>query len=77
MSKLREYRIEAGISQQAFADAVGVRKGTISRIENGTRVPSFSLLSRIVAQTNGRVTPNDFLPEQQNGVEPVGEDASS
>lgn len=61
MSKLREYRATHGLTQSELAAAVGVKKATISRIENGERTPSMSLVSRICEATKGELTANDFM----------------
>lgn len=61
MSKLREYRTAKGLTQSELAEAVGVKKATISRIENGERTPSMSLVSRICEATKGELTANDFM----------------
>lgn len=65
MSKLREYRQAQGLSQEEFAKGVRVRKATISRIENGQRVPSVGLISRICEFSKGALTANDFVPSVQ------------
>ena len=61
MSKLREYRQSQGLSQEQFAKSVHVRKATISRIENGQRVPSVGLISRICEVSKGALSANDFI----------------
>lgn len=61
MSKLREYRAAHGLTQSDLAERVGVKKATISRIENGERTPSMSLVSRICSATKGELTANDFM----------------
>ena len=62
MSKLREYRIARGLSQQDLAASVGVKKSAISRIEKGKRVPSMGLVSRIVEVSEGELCADDFMP---------------
>jgi DNA-binding XRE family transcriptional regulator len=62
MTKLREYRIARGLSQQSFAASVGVKKATISRIEKGKRVPSMGLVARIVEISDGELSADDFMP---------------
>ena len=63
MSKLREYRIAKGLSQQDLAASVGVKKAAISRIEQGKRVPSMGLVARIVEISGGELSANDFMPD--------------
>lgn len=62
MSKLRSFRESRGLSQEELAKSVGVEKATISRIENGHRVPSMGLVSRLCEVSGGALTANDFMP---------------
>lgn len=62
MSKLREYRAFKGLSQEDFAKSVGVQKATISRIEQGKRIPSMTLVSRMVEASDGFLRADDFMP---------------
>lgn len=64
MSKLREYRLSQGLSQEEFAKSVLVRKATISRIENGQRMPSVGLQARIRSISNGALSADDLLPSK-------------
>jgi transcriptional regulator with XRE-family HTH domain len=61
MSKIREYRQSIGLSQEAFALALNVRKATISRIETGKRTPSVGLITRICEFSAGALTANDLI----------------
>lgn len=61
MSKLREYRKRNRISLEKLGEIVGVKKATLSRIENGTRSPSLGLVRRLCEATGGELTPNDFV----------------
>lgn len=62
MSALDAYLKDNGISNAAFAKKVGASEATISRLRSGKQTPSFPLVARIAAETDGSVTPNDFLP---------------
>lgn len=42
-TNLREYRLNKKLKQQELADLVGVRRETISHLENGTYNPSLKL----------------------------------
>lgn len=69
MSKLRAYRTAKGLSQEDFAKSVGVQKAAISRIEQGKRVPSMGLVSRIVEASGGELCADDFMPTtEQSGA---------
>ena len=42
-TKIREYRVKLGISQEELAERVGVRRETIVHLENGRYNPSLRL----------------------------------
>jgi transcriptional regulator with XRE-family HTH domain len=65
MSKLREYRLSKGLSQEDVAKAVGVQKAMISRIEQGKRVASMGLVARLVEMAGGELKADDFMPRAQ------------
>ena len=45
--KLREIRMQRGLSQAEIANIIGVRQPIISRIEKGTHIPTWRNLERI------------------------------
>lgn len=45
--KLRGYRVEQGLSQNALAEKSGIDRKTVNRIENGHFSPSLSTLFRL------------------------------
>lgn len=47
--RLKNYRIEQGLTIQELADLSGVSKGMISQVENGRSIPSLTLLLSIVS----------------------------
>ena len=51
-TKLREYRILAGMRQDELAEAVGVRRETIIRLEKGQYNPSLKLATDIAKVFN-------------------------
>lgn len=63
-NRIRELRLEAGLSQQALGDAVGTSKMTISDLERGSMQLTQDYMRRI-AQALG-VVPADLLPAQDN-----------
>jgi DNA-binding XRE family transcriptional regulator len=48
-TKLRKAREDAGFTQEAAGEAVGVIKQTISNIECGVALPSANVLARLCA----------------------------
>lgn len=65
MSKLRDFRKSKEMTQADLARKVGVRKPTISRIESGARVPSVSLIRRLIEFSGGELTADDLLATPQ------------
>lgn len=47
VNRVRERRVQAGMSQAALAAAVGVSRQTVISIENGRYLPSLPLAFRI------------------------------
>lgn len=62
--KLAVYLADNGISLSAFAKSVGAKNArTIQRYTKHGRVPSGTMMARIMAATDGVVRPNDFFPD--------------
>jgi transcriptional regulator with XRE-family HTH domain len=59
---LRRYRRKVGITLETLAVRVGATKATLSRIECGSRFPSIALVGRLVAESEGLLRADDFLP---------------
>lgn len=57
---LSEWLTKNQIADTAFADRIGVSRQALHRYKNGRR-PEWSVLERIVRETEGAVTPNDFI----------------
>jgi len=64
---LTDYREQIGLSQREVARRVGVSRWTINSIEVGRRLPSLSLIARLVTVTKGAVCADDFLPSRVGG----------
>jgi len=62
---LQEYLSQNEIPPSRLADKAGVPASTISRILSGDRKPGLEVMKKIMAATDGNVTPNDFLPVQE------------
>lgn len=60
---VRRRRSEAGYSQEAFADAVGVHRTFVSTVERGQSNVSLDTLERIAAALHARV--GDLLLEAE------------
>lgn len=58
---LRQYLDESGLSATEFAGRIGVTPMAVSRYLGRERVPRAGVLARIIAETNGKVTANDFF----------------
>jgi transcriptional regulator with XRE-family HTH domain len=59
---LTRYRKARGLTIDALAAKIGTSKATISRLEGGLQDPSFALVRRIIAETDGEVSADDFVP---------------
>jgi len=62
LSALKTYRERKGLSLAELAVEAKTTPATLSRIENGKRQPSVTLIKRLIAATGGEVTANDFFP---------------
>ena len=49
---ISEARLQTGLTQKQLADLIGTKQPGIARIENGTTLPSLSLLKRIALAIN-------------------------
>jgi transcriptional regulator with XRE-family HTH domain len=58
---LAEWLQKNGVSQDEFADRIKCDRTSVTRYVNGRRMPRREVLARIVAETSGAVTANDFL----------------
>lgn len=63
-NRIRELRLEAGLSQQALGDAAGTSKMTVSDLERGSMALTQDYMRRI-AEVLG-VLPGDLLPFREN-----------
>lgn len=57
---LASYLEENNLTATAFADRIGVAIATVTRAARGEIMPSPETMKRIMQETNGKVTPNDF-----------------
>jgi putative transcriptional regulator len=57
--RLKFYRIESGLSQQALSDYAGVDRKTVNRIENGHFSPNIETLLRLATALD--VTPAEIF----------------
>ena len=59
-----EARTSQNITQKELAERTGINQADISKLENGTRNPSVSLLKRL-AEGMGMVLKIEFVPKQK------------
>ena len=52
IERIKEKRLELGLSQEQFANKIGVTQGAISMIENGERTPSLEMITKIATALN-------------------------
>jgi len=64
-SKIAELRAQHRISASALAEAVGVSRGYLSRVENGRQVPSLVLLDAIAREFDAEL--GDFFDTRSTG----------
>lgn len=58
---LTEYLAANNLTASAFAERLDVPPSTVIRLIKGERSPRLELLRKIMAATDGEVTPNDFV----------------
>jgi transcriptional regulator with XRE-family HTH domain len=64
MMNLDTYLRTANKTQEAFADEIGVRQATISRLKRGKR-PSLDLAARIERATGGAIPASSWITEHR------------
>jgi predicted transcriptional regulator len=62
--KLAEYLAEKGLNHREFADRIGVSAEAVRLYLTGDRTPRRGVVQAIAAQTDGRVTANDFFMQE-------------
>lgn len=60
MKKLSKYLSKKKLSQQKFAEMIGVTQAAVNRYVNGVQKPEENIMVKIFEITKGEVTPNDF-----------------
>ena len=70
--RITELREQRGLSQYQLATAVGVSSQFISRVEGGTRAPSFRVLEALASKLS--VKPDELF---RGGTEAVGKKTES
>lgn len=61
--KLADYLAHAALTDQAFADKIGMSQSAVNRLRRGETRPDWETASKIAHATDGAVTANDFMPE--------------
>ena len=62
--KLKVWLEEQEISMTEFGQQLGVSKATVSRWCNGDRIPPVLMTQKILQETNGAVSAEDFYPNE-------------
>ena len=65
--RLKRYRIQNDIPASRVCKELGIGRSTLSRYETGSQFPRPEILVRIKKWSDGQVTPEDFL-DQNNGL---------
>jgi DNA-binding transcriptional regulator YdaS (Cro superfamily) len=60
--KLAAYMDAVGAKEETIAEKIGASQSYVNRLKNGHVWPSAEMARRIMEATDGKVTPNDFLP---------------
>jgi transcriptional regulator with XRE-family HTH domain len=58
---LTEYLEQASLTRSQFAERINVTTEAVRRYVEGERVPNRRIMARILLETAGQVTPNDFF----------------
>lgn len=64
MEHLRDYLTKNDVRQAAFATGIGVSKGYVTELLNGSKTPSLQLAFRIEAATQGAVPASSWVQQQ-------------
>ena len=62
--QLSHYLSQNELTATAFAEKIGRHKSTVTRILRGEMRPDLDTMQRILDETAGQVTPNDFFDVQ-------------
>jgi transcriptional regulator with XRE-family HTH domain len=58
---LKEYLKKYNLTQQQFADRIGVKQGTVAKWVRNNKIPQTKYVILIIQETNCEVMPNDFV----------------
>ncbi len=61
--KLAQFIKDTNLTHAEFARRIGVSQVAVTRYVRGERVPRPAEMRSIVRETDGQVTPNDFLDD--------------
>ncbi len=68
MNLLATWLEEHDVSQDVFADKIGVTQGYISRLVNGERIPGGAIAIAIEKETGGDVPAASWYPQPRRAV---------
>jgi 3,4-dihydroxy 2-butanone 4-phosphate synthase / GTP cyclohydrolase II len=69
---MKSYLEKSNLTDGEFARLAGLSRVMVNRLKNGSVWPSKETAEKIVAASNGEITPNDFLacaPPQSGSVQ--------
>ena len=67
--KLSDFLNNNDIDAASFAESLGVTREAVRLWLSGDRTPRPALMRKFIAETNGAVTPNDFLAEEKEAAQ--------
>ena len=75
--QLSDYLREKSLTTTEFGRRIGTSHATVSRLATGKRRPGWDLLAKIIKETDGAVTADDFLEilDTNGGPGPDGQGA--
>lgn len=68
MTHFKKYLRESNSLQSDFANKIGVKQSTVSRLSSGTTKPSLELAVIIERETGGAVPASSWIAPQKEGA---------
>jgi transcriptional regulator with XRE-family HTH domain len=64
-SRIRELRLQKGLSQLQLAELTGIKQGNITRIESGRHASRIDIISKIAEALDSKL---DLIENTQDGI---------